>query len=602
MENNEGIESQRATWRETLQYARRAMSLIWRSSRRWSVCNGAFVVIRGLLPLLQLWAVKLIIDVTAQQVVSGHFVLVDVLFALGIMAATYVVNSVAASVHGIVKERHSYHLTDYVSDIIQRKTLAISFGFFEDANYHNMFHRAVAESVSKPQAVFYNVVGLLQGILTIMSMAALLIAIHWSLPIIIFIIGLPIIFVRINFSRRYYALQKEQTNDERRVQYYNRVVTGREFAKEMRIFGLGSLFRARYRATLNDLRRRRNRLMITNSVQEAIVQLVVSVIFVSVFGLVMWRAVDIRLSVGALAMYLMALQRSYQNAQDVLARIAALYDSSLFLKNLFAYIDMPLGLKSTTEHFPKPIRRGISFKNVSFAYPNTERIVLDDVSFDINVGETVAVVGRNGSGKSTIIKLLCGLYEPSSGHVEIDGVDVSSIMREEISGNVSAIFQDYMLYNASAKDNVRFGGIKREHTDEAIRSAASDAGIDGVFSNLKRGYDTPLGNLFPDGEMLSQGEWQRTALARSFYSQSQIIVMDEPTASLDAFTEAQLIDNFHKITIGRTAVIVSHRMSTIKMADKIVVVDNHKIADVGTYEELISREGLFRDMIESLEK
>lgn len=594
--------AEKATLRETLSYGWRALMLIWASSRKWSVMNGVFVVVRGLIPLLQLWAVKLIIDVTAEQVASGIFDLKGVLWALGIMAGTYVLNAVATSLHSIVKERHSYHLTDHISYIIQRKTLAVSYGFFEDANYHSIFHRAVSESVSKPQSLFYTVVGLFQGSLTLASMALLLMAIHWSLPIIIVLIGLPIIYIRIQFSRRYYALMKRQTDDERRVQYYNAVITGKAHAKEMRIFGLGTLFRRRYRKTLNDLRHNRNKLLVSNSIRESAIQLGMSVVFVAVFGLVMWGAVTTGLTVGALAMYLMALQRSYQTSQDLLGRIAAIYDSSLFLKNLFTFIDMPLGLTEPTDHFPKKIEKGIRFSDVSFAYPNSKRIVLDKVSFEIKAGETIAIVGRNGSGKSTIIKLLCGLYEPTGGKIEIDGHCVSDMPREEITGNISAIFQDYMLYNASAKDNVRFGGIRRECTDESIRKAAEDAGIDRVFENLKHGYETPLGNLFPDGEMLSQGEWQRTALARSFYSQSQIIVMDEPTASLDAFTEAQLIDNFHKITIGRTAIIVSHRLSTIRMADRIIVVNDHKIDAIGKYEELMKKPGLFRDMIESLEK
>lgn len=594
--------AERATLRETLSYGWRALMLIWASSRRWSVMNGMFVVIRGLTPLLQLWAVKLIIDVTAKQVTSGEFDMMGVLWALAIMAGTYVLNAVTTSLHSIVKERHSYHLTDHISYIIQRKTLAVSYGFFEDANYHSIFHRAVSESASKPQSLFYTVVGLFQGTLTLMSMAMLLMAIHWSLPIIILLLGLPIVYIRIQFSRRYYALMRMQTDDERRVQYYNAVITGKAHAKEMRIFGLGTLFRRRYRKTLNELRRNRNKLLVSNSIRESMIQLGMSIVFVAVFGLVMWRAVTVGLTVGALAMYLMALQRSYQTAQDLLARIAAVYDSSLFLKNLFAFIDMPLGLTTPTDHFPEKIEKGIRFSNVSFAYPNSDRIVLDKVSFEIKAGETVAIVGRNGSGKSTIIKLLCGLYEPSEGRIEIDGHCVSDMPREEITGNISAIFQDYMLYNASAKDNVRFGGIRREYSDEAIRKASEDAGIDKVFGKLKHGYETPLGNLFPDGEMLSQGEWQRTALARSFYSQSQIIVMDEPTASLDAFTEAQLVDNFHKITIGRTAIIVSHRLSTIRMADRIIVVDNHSIVDIGKYDELMKRPGLFHDMIDSLEK
>ncbi|MCQ2205064.1 MAG: ABC transporter ATP-binding protein/permease [Bacteroidales bacterium] len=576
-------------------YLFRTLRLIWSCSPAWSLVNALLVIVRGFIPLAQLWAVKVIIDITTQQVLNHEFVFSEVLYGLLLMASLFVANSVATSLHSIVKERHSYRLADVVSSIIHHKTTTVGYGFFEDANYHNVFYRAVAESSSKPQAVFYNVVSLIQQCLTIGSLAVVLYAIHWSLPFVILLLGLPIVVVRISFSRRYYALQREQTVDERKVQYYNRVLTAREFAKEVRVFSLADHFRNLYCVTLDSLRGRRISLLVRSSVVESLIQLLASLMFVGVFGFVMWRAVALQMTVGSLAMYLMVLQRSYGTAQDLLVRIASLYDSNLFLKNFFDFIDMPTDAmspaKTSASHASSSVGH-IEFRDVSFSYPNSERTVLSRVSFTINRGETIAVVGRNGCGKSTIIKLICGLYQPSSGEVDVNG-------------KISAIFQDFMLYNASARDNIRFGNFagtaSDDEVDVRVQRAATNAGLDKLINSLPGGYQTQLGNLTPQSEMLSQGEWQRVALSRSFYADSDIIVLDEPTSSLDAFTEASLTEHFRAITLGRTAIIVSHRLSSIKMADRIIVVDNHTIAECGTYSELVSRGGLFAEMISKLE-
>ena len=567
-------------------YIFRILKMIWQCSWLWTTLNALLVVVRGLIPLAQLWAVKIIIDITTRQVTSHQFDLYEALGGLLLMGGLFVASSLFASLHTIVKERHSYCLSDNISDIIHRQTARIGCVYFDDAYFHNVFFRAVAESTTKPLGVFYNVVNMLQELLTVVSLAVLLMSLHWLLPIVLVLLGVPIVAVRVWFSRQQYNLQQEQTIDERKTQYYNRVLTSREFAKEVRVFGLSAHFRSLYLDTLFALRHKRMQLLLRGEAREVVVQFVASVAFVAVFGFVMWQAVNIQLSVGMLAMYLMALQRSYGTSQDLLERIAALYDFNLFLKNFFDFVDMPLPANRIACN---EVESGtISFSNVSFAYPNATTTTLENVSFRIEKGETVAIVGRNGCGKSTLVKLICRLYQPNSGEANI-------------GGKISAIFQDFMLYNASATDNIRLGELSKQTDMHAVKQAAHNAGIDQVFEQLQYGYDTQLGTLTPQSNMLSQGQWQRVALARSFYADADIIVMDEPTSSLDAFTEASLRENFNAITHGRTAIIVSHRMSSIRMADKIMVVDNKTIADFGTYNELMNHKGLFYEMMTKMD-
>lgn len=252
--------------------------------------------------------------------------------------------------------------------------------------------------------------------------------------------------------------------------------------------------------------------------------------------------------------------------------------------------------------FPKEITQGIKFNNIGFKYRNTNTWVLQGLNFTIKPGETIAIVGANGSGKTTLIKLLAGLYEPTEGKIFVDATDWSSIRSDELAKNVSVIFQDFMLYNVSAQDNIWYGNVQGERNDELIHGAAKDAGVHNLFSSFAKGYDTTLGNLFKGSQPLSQGEWQRTALARSFYNQATLILLDEPTSSLDAFTEAKLLDHFKSITQNRTAVIVSHRLSTIKLADRIVVLDQGRMAEIGSPHELEAKKGHYKEMVDSLKR
>lgn len=588
-----------ASFSQSVRYIGRALRLVWQSGRLWSLLNAVLIVVRGMLPLAMLWIVRQLVDTAVEQVASGQPDFVSMAQVLVLMGVMFVVNSMTASLHSIVKHRQSFLLNRHISTLIHGKTTSVSFLFFEDTQYQNVYFRAVTNSLSKPQAVFYNIISVLQNSLTLCAIAIVLVSVHWLMPIAVVVIGLPVVWLRIAYSRRYYNLLRAQTDDERRVQYYNRVLTAKEFAKEVRLFGLARIFRRRYLSKSLKLHRRRERIMLRHALVEAGVQLLVSAAMLVVFGFVIYLATTGSMSVGALAMYFMALHRAYGMAQGLLSSIAALYEANLFLKNLFEFVDMPVGTACATAHFPNPIKRGIRFRDVSFKYPNTERTVLESVSLDIGRGETVAIVGTNGCGKSTLAKLLCGLYEPTAGTVEVDGVSIATIDRGEIAHNMSAIFQDFMLYNATARDNIRFGNVDDVAEGDKIRRAARRAGVDELFERMPKGYSTPLGHMFPGSEMLSQGEWQRVALARSFFNdEAQIIVLDEPTSSLDAFTEADLIENFRDITRGRTAVIVSHRLSTIRLADRVIVLKDKHIAEEGTYDELLRRGGYFAQMVD----
>ena len=580
-----------------------ALRIIWRSSPLWSVINIILSIVKGILPLLLIYIVKLVIDNVNVIVSTGKPLLTDTeMINIFILAGVFfMLNALAGSVNSLVREKQSYLVNDYIQNLIHKKTINIPYGYFEDSKYQNLFYRAIEESSYRPARVFYGILGLFQNSITLGLIVGILMTLHWGLLPYLILVSIPIIIFKLYYSKLFYNLRRDQTEEERKVNYFNRLLTSKDFAKELRIFNLGHLFKKEYETLRHNLRNKQYRLLKSRTLWETIVQILATLFLLIVFGFIIYRTVTKDITTGDMAMYFLALHRGYTVLQEWLMRIASLYEDNLFLKNFFEFLQIEVKKDTSANlHFPKPIKYGIVFENVSFKYPNTKRSVLKDLNLTINEGETVAIVGSNGAGKTTLVKLLAGLYKPTSGKIIIDGTDWTQIKRDELADAVSVIFQDFMLYNVSAKENIRYGNIKHQPDDKSIRNAAQNAGIDEMFMSLPNGYDTILGTLFKNSEQLSRGEWQRTALARSFFNKAQLIILDEPTSSLDAFTESNLINHFKEITSNRTSIIISHRMTTIKLADRIVVIDGNSICETGTHEELLNRNGKYKEMTDSL--
>jgi ATP-binding cassette subfamily B protein len=562
------------------------------------------LLVRGILPLLLLYLVKLLVDEI--QVVAanpgGEDALNRLISLLIIAAAVFLTNALSASLGTLVRERQSFVISDYFDHLIHNKTTRIEYGFFEHPKYQNVFFRALHEASHRPSRIFYGIVGILQNLITLIVMGGILLMVHWSVSIVLLLVTLPVTIIRLRYARELFRFKRENT--ERKVNYYNRLLTSREFAKELRTFDLGRLFRKRYHELKNDWRQSQYKMLRSKTTREVAVQILAAIAVFSVYGLIAYRAFQGDISIGSVVLYFMALQRGYAYLQQFLGGISGLYEDSLFLNNLFEFLHLPESRSSTksTERYPFPARmkEGIRFDNVGFHYPVNNRWVLRNVTFNIDAGETVALVGVNGAGKTTLVKLLCGLYKPVEGAIFVDGIPLDEIRWKDRIDNISVIYQDFMLYNVTARENIWFGNIRREPADKNIKDAAAQAGIDEIIENFEKGYETTLGTLFEDSEQLSPGQWQRLALARSFFNPSQIVLLDEPTSALDAFSEARLLQYIKGITENRTAMIISHRLSTIKMADRIVVLDGQHVVETGHYDELMNKKGAFYQMVESL--
>ena len=329
-----------------------------------------------------------------------------------------------------------------------------------------------------------------------------------------------------------------------------------------------------------------------------------TVAIAAVFGsmlVIAQRALAGAISVGDVVMYFGAFQRAQDFFRDVLAALANLYENNLFLADFTRFLELKPAVVDTPRPrpFPRPVSEGIAFDGVDFRYPGTERLVLKDVTFAIRPGEHVAIVGENGSGKTTLVKLLCRLYDPTHGAVRIDGIDLRDFRIADLRGEFAVVFQDYAKFNLSARDNIWFGNIALPPDSPAILEASQRTGADEVIRALPNGYDTLLGRQFEGGVELSVGQWQKLALARAFLRDTPFIVLDEPTAALDPRAEAAVFDRFHELARGRTAIFISHRLSTVRHADRILVMVDGRIAESGAHDELVEQAGVYASLFET---
>ena len=441
----------------------------------------------------------------------------------------------------------------------------------------------------------------IQNSISAVAVGGLLLWLHWSLVVVLLGAAIPGVLVRIRYAKKMHTWETQKTPVERQAAYFSWMLTKDVYAKEIRVFGLGSLFMERFRRLQSGLLSEKLGIVQKKTLAELLSMSTAICVSFVLLGYLAMRTVKGLMSLGDLVMFYAAVQRGQFLLRQVFSSVADLYEDNLFLSNLYRFLELKPKLLelSNPRLVSRPLKSGIVFDHVSFQYPGNEQRVLHDVSFTIRPGEHVALVGANGAGKTTIAKLLCRLYDPTGGAITLDGVDLRQYPSEDLRRNMSVVFQDFGRYQLTVRENIWLGNIRVPPEDRCLEAAVHKAGIRPFISQLPNGYDTVLGKWFDGGQELSAGEWQKIAIARAFLHDGEIIILDEPSSSLDARGECEIFERFHQLVKDKTAILISHRLSTVKKADRIYVLDRGRVAEFGNHEELLKKSWIYARMFET---
>ncbi|MFP4489495.1 MAG: ABC transporter ATP-binding protein [Bacteroidales bacterium] len=586
--------------KQRIRLFRKSLELVRRSAPGWTAVNIVISLVSSFLPLALLWFIKKLIDsvtMAADDISAGNTRMV--LWMILAIAVLYFIDEAVQSMGNLVRKKQAWHLESYMYRLIHNKSVSLDLQHFEDPGYYDSLTRAAREAPFRPGSIVNNTVSLLRSGISLLLMAGLLATLSWWLAVILLVANIPGIWLRVYFSGLLYNFRRELTPVARKSAYFNWLLTGDRPSRELRLFGLGSYFSGLFRDSFDrqkkeelDIIRKRSLIELVSSVFKA------AAVLVTLYYIVM-RTVGGGIGLGDLAMFLLAFRMGMTYIKQMLGAVAGLYEDSLFINDIFDF----LKLRETVTVRPPVVavdrlKSNIRIENLFFRYPSSDSDVLKGVSLKINRGETVALVGANGAGKTTLVRLLCRLYDPQAGKILVDGNDIRNIEPDMYRRLFSVVFQDFMLYNLSAADNIRAGDIHGEKDMDRIRKAAGRAGIAGLLESLPRGYDTVIGRLFDDSRELSWGEWQKIALARALYREPEILVLDEPASALDADSEYDMFSRFSELSAGRTCILISHRLANVKIADRIVVIDGGVVTETGTHNELMKAGGSYSRLYE----
>ena len=582
---------------------KRALTFVWDSAPILTTITVILIIIQGLLPLGLLYLTKLVVDTVANSINASdkQAAFSQIILLLAFVGGITIVSRISQSLSQLVSTLQTQRVTDYMEGILHDKSISVDLEYYENAEYYNMLQRAQKDAPNLPSKILNSLAEIGQNSVSLLSIAGLLLSFHWGIAGVLFVVGIPTVLVRLNYAKIMYRWERDITPIRRRAHYYSALLTRDRPAKEIRLFNLGHIFSQRFHELRWQLYREHFTLVRRSSVANLGAQAIAGLIIFTAYGFVIYQTVEGLLTIGDLALYHQAFRRGQSAFAKVLSGMSDFYEHSLFLNNLYEFLDLkpkivePLHPKP----FPRPIETGIVFDRVSFQYATTTRQALKEISLTIPPGQTVALVGENGSGKTTLIKLLCRLYEPTAGSITIDGIDIRQFKIAVLRREISVIFQDYMKYHLTARENIWLGDIDLSVDSNNITKAAYHSGADEAIALLPQAYDTMLGKLFDQGEELSIGQWQKIALARAFLRDSQVLVLDEPTSAMDPHAEYEVFQKFRQLIKDQAAILISHRLSTVKMADLIYVMDKGSIIEKGTHDELMHIGGTYAHLFET---
>jgi len=579
-------------------YFRESIKLVWKSASGWAVMNIIISVLRSILPLVLIWLLKDLIDGITNAVSAGHGESVsDILWLIIAVVIIWFLDEASSDLGNYIRKKQSMKLEAYMYGLLHTKAVKLDLINFERPEYFDALTRASREAPWRPNSILNNLVSMFRGLLSLILMAGVLTFLHWSMVLLLFAVNIPGIWLRLHYADILYTFQRQQTPEARKTAYFNWLLTGDRPSREIRLFGLGNYFISLFKKSFLKTKEEEIRIVRKRTIIELISDSVKAAAVLIMLLYIGRQTINGSLTLGQMTMFVLAFRQGMIYIKDLFGALAGLYEDSLFTGDTFEF----LNLKETIQAIPpvaeiSTFTKSLTVKDLSFTYPGNSSRAINNISFEINKGEIIALVGPNGAGKSTLVRLLCRLYDPESGSVKWDGIDIKNIDPEKYRKLLSVVFQDFMLYNLDAGENIRLGNIDEGKAEEKIISAARETGIDELIRKLPKGYSTVIGNLFDDSRELSWGEWQKIALSRAIFREAPLLILDEPSSALDADTEYDIFSRFRDIVKGRTSILISHRFTNVSLADRIIVLDRGVIIETGTHDELIKKKGTYFTM------
>ena len=580
-------------------------SLIWSCNNWLAALNILLRVIRASLPLAMLYVGKLIIDeiVRISVIASGpavenpdmSIVTIYVLIELGLAVFSDLLGRGIALLDSLLGDLVSHE----ISLRLMHQSARLDLECFEDSDFYDKLERARRQASSRI-LLMSQVLAQLQDSITVFFLAAALITFNAWLLLLLAITLIPAFLGETHFNSQSYSLMYGWTQERRELDYLRFAGASDETAKEVKIFGLSDFFGSRYKKLAGEYYRANRDLSTRRAAWGGLLSMVGSLGYYTAYAVIIYRTVYGELSLGDLTFLSGSFLRLRSLMEAILIRFSSIADSALYLRDLFDFLEMEPRIISIDNSLPFPvtIRKGFTFENVGFRYPQMKQWVLRDVSFTLHPGEKLALVGENGAGKTTLVKLLTRLYDPVEGRIMLDGHDLRKYNLDGLRDAVGVIFQDYVKYHLTATENIAVGLIDERNNETRIKEAARQSLADKVIENLPNGYQQMIGRWFKQGTNLSGGEWQKIAIARAYMRDAQLLILDEPTASLDARAENEVFRRFVELTFDKCAVLISHRFSTVRMADRIVVLHEGKLLEHGTHDELLAVGGRYSELFQ----
>ncbi len=571
--------------------------MVWQSSPSLFIANVILRVLRAAIPLLVLYVGKLIIDEVVLQTQQPAHSLQHLWTLVGFELGLAIVSDGLGRAIALIDSLLGDLFANRTSVQIMEHAATLDLEQFEDPAFYDKLERARQQTVGRT-VLLSQVLGQVQDTITMIFLSAGLIAFNPWLIIILLIAVIPAFIGENYFNEQSYSLVRSWTPERRELDYLRYMGASDESAKEVKMFGLSDFLINRFRELSGQFYTKNRSLSIRRASWGTFLSAIGTIGYYAAYVVIIWQTASGKLSIGDLTFLAGSFRQLRGLLEGILSRFSSVSQGALYLRDLFEYFEITPNIVSLQKAlpFPKPVQQGFVFENVGFKYLNSERWANRHLNFTLNPGEKLALVGENGAGKTTLVKLLARLYDPTEGRILLDGRDLRDYDLQELRENIGVIFQDFVRFKMTAGTNIAIGKIAEKANQSRIEQSAQQSLANTVIEKLPAGYEQMLGKSFGKGVELSGGEWQKVALGRAYMRDAQVLILDEPTAALDARAEYEVFQRFAELTLGKTAVLISHRFSTVRMADRILVLDNGQLLEIGSHEELLALNGRYAEL------